>query len=109
MGARSRLELRQDVPDVRLDRLFREEELLTDLAIDETVADELEHLDLAHRRLLLELPKRALKGNHLCAGATSAPLGDLLEPGRVVRVPAHDLFPLRGVHAPSIGSALSPL
>ncbi len=40
---------------MRLDRLLREEELLADLPVDETVGDELEDLDLARRRLLLEL------------------------------------------------------
>ncbi|WP_325115893.1 hypothetical protein [Gaiella sp.] len=40
---------------MRLDRLLRQEELLADLAVHEAVRDELEHLDLTRRRLLLEL------------------------------------------------------
>ena len=65
MGARARLELREEVPDVGLDRLLRKEQPLADLAVHEAVGDELEHLDLAHRRLLLELAKRALERDHL--------------------------------------------
>ena len=74
-----------------------------------TRPSQLEHLDLAHRRLLLELPKGPLEGDHLGAGAVAPPLSDLFEPGRVVRVPAHDLFALCRVHGPSIGFGLSPL
>ena len=36
-----------------------------DLAVHEAVRDQLEHLDLAHRRLLLELPERALERDDL--------------------------------------------
>ena len=56
VGSAARLKLRQQMADVRLDGLLREEEPLADLAVDETVGDELEDLDLARRRLLLELP-----------------------------------------------------
>ena len=55
VGSASCLKLRQEMADVRLDRLLRQEELLADLAVDEAVRDELEHLDLTRRRLLLEL------------------------------------------------------
>ena len=41
--------------DVRLHRLLGEEQVLSDLTIDEPVRDELENLDLAGGRLLLEL------------------------------------------------------
>jgi len=46
------LKLREQVPDMRLDCLFREEETLSDLAVDETVRDELEHFDLPRRWVL---------------------------------------------------------
>ena len=58
MRAASRLELRQQVADVRLDRLLREEEALANLAVHEAVGDEPEDLGLARGRLLLELPRR---------------------------------------------------
>ena len=54
VGSTSCLKLREQVPHVRLDRLLGEEEPLADLAVHETFGDELEHLDLARRRLLLE-------------------------------------------------------
>ena len=38
-----------------LDRLFGEEESLTDLAIHETLSDMLKNLDLSRSRLLLQL------------------------------------------------------
>jgi len=43
--------------DVGLDRLLGEEQVLPDLAVHEPVGDELENLDLAGGRLLLELPE----------------------------------------------------
>jgi hypothetical protein len=55
VGSAARLKLGQEVADVRLDRLLRQVEALTDLAVDETIRNELEHFDLPGRRLLLEL------------------------------------------------------
>ena len=55
VGSAACLKLCQKVSHVRLDRLFREEETLADLPVDEPVRDELEDLQLAGRRLLLEL------------------------------------------------------
>ena len=51
----TRLELRQQMANMRLDRLLGEEQALADLAVHEAVGDQLEHLDLTRRRLLLEL------------------------------------------------------
>ncbi len=102
MGTGSGLELREQVADVALDRLLREEEPLADLPVDEPVGDELEHLDLAYRRLLFELTKRRRERDHLC-GAVGAPNCSLLEPATVVHVAAQDLLSLRGVHGPDIG------
>ena len=55
VGSAARLKLRQQVADVRLDGLLREEEPLADLTIHEPVGDELENLDLAGRRILTDL------------------------------------------------------
>jgi hypothetical protein len=107
--ARTRLQLREEMPHVRLHRLLREEESLTDLAVHEAVGDQLEHLDLPHRRLLLELAQRALERDHLGARPAAAPRRDLIEPARVIRIPAQDLFALSGVHARDIGLPLDPL
>jgi hypothetical protein len=98
--AASGLELGEQVANVGLDRLLREEEALADLAVDETVGDELEHLDLAHGRLLLELARRRLERDHL--GALVAPVparGYLVEATRVVQVPAKDVLALGRIHA----------
>ena len=50
---------------MRFDRLFREEKAVADLAIDQALRDQLEHLDLTRRRLLLELPEGSRERNHL--------------------------------------------
>src|SRR5579862_3378369 len=109
MGARARLQLCEQMADVRLDRLLGEEEAVADLAVHEAVRDQLKHLDLAHRRLLLELPKRPLERDHLRAASVTPPGGDLLEAARMVRVPVENLLALCCVHGPSIGRAQSPL
>jgi hypothetical protein len=96
------LQLREQVADVRLDGLLREEEALADLSVDEAVGHELEHLDLAQRRLLLELSHRRSERDHLGA-AVRAPGRGRLETAAVVQVPAHDLFALSSVHVPYIG------
>ena len=46
MRARARLELREEVPDVGLDRLLREEQALADLPVHEAVCDEQDILDV---------------------------------------------------------------
>ena len=62
MGARTGLKLGQKVTHVALDGLLGQEEALADLAIDQSVGHELQNLDLAHRRLLLELTERRGEG-----------------------------------------------
>ena len=106
VGSAARLKLREQVPHVRLDRLLREEESLTDLAVDQPVGDELEDLDLARRRLLLELPECRRRGER---DDGSRPLGvparsSRLEATAVVAVSVQDLPTLRGVHAMRIGA-----
>ena len=59
VGSRARLQLRQQVPDMRLHGFLREEEPVADLAVRESVRDELKHLDLTRGRLLLELAERS--------------------------------------------------
>src|SRR5262249_20844497 len=75
---RAGLELREQVPDVRLDRLLRQEQALADLAVDEAVGDQLQDLDFPHRRLLLELAERALERDHLGARGRAPAGGHLL-------------------------------
>ena len=109
MCARSRLKLREQVPDMRFDCFLREEQPLADLSVDEPVGDELQHLDLPHSRLLLELAERALQRDHVGTAGASPPRSDLLEPARVGQITAEDLLALGGVHGPSIGAAFEPL
>lgn len=99
---RPRLQLRQEVPDVRLDGLLGEKQPLADLAIHEPVGDQLQYLDLPHGRLLLELGGAAER-NHLRTGSQGAARGHLLEVPRVRQVTAEDLLALGGVHEDGIG------
>ena len=109
VSARARLKLCEKVPDVRFHRFLRQEEPLTDLAVHEPVGNELQHLDLPHRRLLLELAKRALERNHVGTAGTPTPRRDFLEAARVRQITAEDLLALSSVHGPSIGAANEPL
>src|SRR4249919_445496 len=103
MGARACLQLRQKVPNVALHGLLREEEALADLAIDEPFRDQLEHLDLAGCRLLLELAKRSSERDNLCVALPTL-RGHLVEPTRMAHVSGQDLSALRSIHdAPRIG------
>ncbi len=53
------------MPHMGLHGFFREEEPLADLAVDETVRDELEYLELAGRRILRELAQgRRVERDH---------------------------------------------
>jgi hypothetical protein len=88
---------------VRFDRLFREEEAVADLPVDEALRDQLEDLDLPGGRLLLELLERRCERDDLTAGIRRPPLGDGFEAPRVVHVSRQDLFTLSSVHEPGIG------
>ena len=90
------LQLRKQVADVRFHRLFREEETDADLAVDEAVRDQLEHLDLTRSRLLLELLQGAGERDDL--GAAAAPLRDSVEAPRMVDIAGQDLLALGSVH-----------
>ena len=109
MGARAQLELGEEVPDVGLHGFLGQEEALADLAVHETVGDELEHLDLAHGRLLLQLPKGALERDDLGAAVRPAPCGDLFEATRMVPIAVEDLLALSSVHGGGIGGSTGPL
>jgi hypothetical protein len=109
VGARAGLELCQQVPHVGLHSLFREEEPLADLPVDEPVGNELKHFELAARRLLLELLHRACERNYLSAAVASALLCDRLETARMVAVAVQDLVTLGSVHDWAIGRGLNTL
>jgi len=106
MGARARLELGEQVADVRLDGLLGEKQPLADLPVDEAVGDELEDLDLARGRLLLGGSSGRLQRDHLRAAlavAVAPARGNLLEAARVVQIAVHDLLALSRVHDGGIG------
>src|SRR5215831_7281891 len=105
MSAAAGLELRQQVADMALDRLLREEEPDADLAVHEAVRDELQHFDLTRGGFLLQLLKRGLKGDHLRNGSV-APGRDRLETGRVLAITAQDLIALCSVHDRAIGQPM---
>ena len=90
--------------DMRLHRLLRQEQTLADLTVDEAVGDELQHLDLASRRLLLERANRRLERDHLGASASTPTSRNLVELARVRQITAEDLLALSSVHAPGIGA-----
>jgi hypothetical protein len=103
MGARARLELREQVPHVAFHGLFREEEPLADLAIDQALGDQLEHFDLTRGRFLLELAEWSGERNDLCV-ALSTLRGHLVEATGMAHVSGQDLSALRSIHdAPRIG------
>jgi hypothetical protein len=101
--AAASLELREEVPDMALDRLLGEEEPDADLAVHEPVGDQLQHLDLPGGRLLLQLLKRrGLERNHL-GDRRIATCGNRLEPSGVLAVSRKDLVALSSVHDWAIG------
>jgi len=102
MGPAAGLELREQVANVALDRLLGEEEPDADLAVDETIGDQLQHLDLAGGRLLLQLLKGSLERNDLRHRGVPA-CRNRLEASRVLPVAGQDLVALCGVHDGAIG------
>jgi hypothetical protein len=104
VGSAARLKLRQQVADVRLDGLLREEEPLADLSVHEAVGDELQYLDLAHRRLLGEFPERRGERDHRPALTAGPARSRLVEAAAVVHVTAQDLLALCSVHESFIGA-----
>ena len=104
----ARLKLGQQMPDVRLDRLLRQEQPDADLAVHQAVGDQLEHLDLPHRRLLLELAKRGAERDHLGLAGLAAGCGGV-EATLMVAIAGENLLALGGVHARAIGGPRLPL
>ena len=102
MGTGAGLKLCQQMSHVRLDRLLGEEEHLADLPVDETLRNELKHLDLARGRLLLELSERGGKRNDLGVLPASASRRGV-KTLRVICVAAQDLVALDSVHGVPIG------
>lgn len=87
-----------------LHRLFRKEQPVADLAVDQALRDQLEHLDLAGSGLLLELPERRGKRNDLRV-ALAPPRGHCVKTTRVVDITGQDLFSLCSIHDnPRIGA-----
>jgi hypothetical protein len=85
-----------------LHRLLREEEVDSDLAVHEAVRDELEDLDLARGRLLLQLLEGRLERDEpLDRGVT--PRSHRLEPSGVLAVARQDLVAPVRVHNWGIG------
>ena len=93
-----------------LDRLLREVETLADLAVDEPVRDELEHLDLASGGVLTELPRRRRRewdDRSVTTRATAR--RSRFETAAVIAVTVEDLLTLGGVHVSRIGLPVEPL
>jgi len=83
--------------------LFREEEALADLAVDQPFRDELQDLDLAGGRLLLEFTEGSRERDDLRV-ALSTLRGHLVEATGMAHVSGQDLSALRSIHdAPRIG------
>jgi hypothetical protein len=96
--------------DVGLHRLLGEEEPLADLSVDETVCDELKHLDLASGRILTDLAGGGgREGDHRTAAGGAATRSGGFEPPAVVAISVEDLLALCGVHDIRIGAPRVPL
>ena len=96
--------------NVRLHGLFREEEPFADLAVDETVCNELKNLDLACGGILPDLTRRRRrKWDDRAAASRAAPRRSRFEATAVIAVAIQDLFPLGSVHESGIGAEHVPL
>ena len=93
-----------------LHRLLREEEALADLSVDETVCNELQHLDLASGRILTDLARGGWRErDDRTAAARATTRSSRLEAAAVVAISVEDLLALSGVHEFRIGAATVPL
>jgi len=92
--------------DVGLHGLFREEEALSDLTVDEPIRNELKNLDLPRRGILADLAgRRRRERDHGPVATGTTTRGGRLEAAAVVAIPVQDLLALSGVHASPIGVA----
>jgi len=110
VGSASCLKLRQQMADVGLDGLLREEEPLADLAVHEAVRDELQDLDLTRGRILSDLSRRRRsERDHGAAASRAAPRCGGFEPPAVIAVAIQDLTAFSSVHVSGIGASALPL
>ena len=110
VGSASCLKFGKEMSDVGLDGLLRQKQALADLAVHQSVGDELEDFDLARGRFLLELAGRGAGERDDRAGArAAASRRGRLETSAVVPIPVQDFLALSGVHASGIGLAGQPL
>ena len=111
VGSTSRLKLREQMANVGLHCLLGEEQVLSDLTIHEPVSDELEDLDLAGGRFLLELSEGGRRGERddRAGRFRATTRRSRLEAAAVVSVPVEDLLPLGRVHESGIGRRGTPL
>src|SRR5262245_260415 len=110
MSAAACLQLREQVANVRLDGLLREEEPLADLAVDQALGDQLQNLDLAHGGLLLQLTQGLRQRDDLGALAGALTPGrDLVELTGAGEITVQDVLALCSVHRQaSIGAPRTP-
>ena len=95
---------------VGLDGLLREEESFADLAVDEAVRNQLQHLDLASCGILPDLARGRWGERDDCTPARrAATRSSRLEAAAVIAVPVEDLLALSSVHEFRIGAAKVPL
>lgn len=100
MGTTASLQLRQEVTDMRLHRLLRQEQALADLPVHQPVCDELQDLHLAGGRLLLELSEHGRgEGDDRSSTSCGRAAGSRgLEAAAVIAVAIEDFFAFCGVH-----------
>jgi hypothetical protein len=95
---------------VRLDGLLGKVEPLADLPVHQAIGHELENLELAGCRLLLEFPeRRGVERDHGRGAAIAPSRRRRFEAAAVIAIPVQDLFPLSGVHESGIGLVLTAL
>ena len=110
VGSASCLKLRQQMANVGLDGLLREEEPLADLAVHEPVCDELQNFDLTRGRILSKLPRSGRsERDHGATASRAAPRSGGFEPPTVIAVTIQDLTALSSVHVSGIGASAVPL
>ena len=84
--------------------------MLADLAVDEAVGDELEHLDLAGRGILTHFPRRGrCKGDDGAVPPRAATRRSSLESAAVVAIAVQNLLALGSIHVSDIGNPAYPL
>jgi hypothetical protein len=99
------LKLREQMSDVRLDGLLRQEETLADFAIHQPVSDELKNLDLSSCGVRPDFAcGRGCEWDNRSMSAATPTRSSRFESATVIAVAAQDLFALGGVHESDIGA-----